>query len=243
MSSLVNTLPRWYWTVLALMNSRAPISGLVRPSPANRAICSSWGVSCGPLAMAVRLRALTPGGRKLAPGPLGEPAHPHGVEHVARDAQWCPGFNAAALAAQPFPVEQMGTGQVGAHAGPAQPLDRLAVQTLGIRCRAEQRARTGLDANAQSVPLALVVSISRTRASRGGIRRTATRAGFDELGRGELGHIAEAGLLGATSCNGHGICVAAEAIAEQRVGPLDHGEPGAFAPGNCGLGCCFDQSS
>ena len=36
MPSLVKTLPRWYWTVRALMNSRAPISGLDRPSRASR---------------------------------------------------------------------------------------------------------------------------------------------------------------------------------------------------------------
>jgi hypothetical protein len=31
---LVKTLPRWYWTVRALMNSRAPISGFDSPSRA-----------------------------------------------------------------------------------------------------------------------------------------------------------------------------------------------------------------
>ena len=35
--NLVNTLPRWYWAVRGLMNKRAPISALVRPSRAIRA--------------------------------------------------------------------------------------------------------------------------------------------------------------------------------------------------------------
>jgi hypothetical protein len=34
MSSVLKTLRRWYWTVRGLMNSRAPISGLDRPSRA-----------------------------------------------------------------------------------------------------------------------------------------------------------------------------------------------------------------
>ena len=59
MASLVKTLPRWYWTVRALMNSRAPISGLDRPSRASLATWASWAVS-SPLASTVRLRAVSP---------------------------------------------------------------------------------------------------------------------------------------------------------------------------------------
>ena len=61
MPSLVKTLPRWYWTVRALMNSRVPISGLDSPSRASRAIWASWAVSSSFLAVtAVRLRAVSP---------------------------------------------------------------------------------------------------------------------------------------------------------------------------------------
>ena len=45
MASLVKTLCRWYSTVLGLMNSRAAISGLDRPSPASRPIWVSRAVS------------------------------------------------------------------------------------------------------------------------------------------------------------------------------------------------------
>src|ERR1700760_3529567 len=41
MPSLMKTFFRWYWTVRALRNNRAPISGLDRPSRANRAIWDS----------------------------------------------------------------------------------------------------------------------------------------------------------------------------------------------------------
>jgi len=56
---LVKTLPRWYWTVRAEMNSRAPISGFDRPSRASRAIWASWAVSWA-LVSTVRLRAVSP---------------------------------------------------------------------------------------------------------------------------------------------------------------------------------------
>jgi hypothetical protein len=45
MPSLMKTFFRWYWTVRALRNNRAPISGLDRPSRANRAIWDSCAVS------------------------------------------------------------------------------------------------------------------------------------------------------------------------------------------------------
>src|SRR5580698_3424930 len=45
MPSLVKTLCRWYLTVRGLMKSRAPISGLDRPSLASRATWASWAVN------------------------------------------------------------------------------------------------------------------------------------------------------------------------------------------------------
>ena len=56
-SSLVKTLPRWYWTVRALMNNRAPISGFDKPARASCAIWASWGVSVS-RASTVRWRAV-----------------------------------------------------------------------------------------------------------------------------------------------------------------------------------------
>jgi hypothetical protein len=59
MPSLAKTLPRWYWTVRALMNSRAPISGFDRPSRASRATCASWPVSSRALST-LPLRTVSP---------------------------------------------------------------------------------------------------------------------------------------------------------------------------------------
>ena len=52
---------------------------------------------------------------------------------------------AAALPAQPLPVQQMSAGQLDADAGPAQPLDGLPVQALGLLSLAQQRLRARLD--------------------------------------------------------------------------------------------------
>ena len=46
-------------------------------------------------------------------------------------SQLLAGVDAAALAAQPLAVEQMGARELHADAGPAEPVDRLAVETLG----------------------------------------------------------------------------------------------------------------
>ena len=59
MPSLMRTFPMCHSTVLVLRKSSAPISGLVRPSRASRAMCVSWGVSSR-LGVARRLRTCSP---------------------------------------------------------------------------------------------------------------------------------------------------------------------------------------
>ena len=75
------------------------------------------------------------GGEQLAAGAFGERLASHRGEHLVRGAQLLAGVEAAALAAQPLAVEEMRAGQLGAHAGAAEPVDRLAVQALGGRRR------------------------------------------------------------------------------------------------------------
>ena len=60
---------------------------------------------------------------KLAPGPLGERLHSYRVEDVLCNAQLCSCVGAAALAEQPFPIEQMGAREFRAHPRAAKPLD------------------------------------------------------------------------------------------------------------------------
>ena len=126
------------------MNNRLPISGFDRPSRASRAITASWAVSSSPV-WTVRLRADSPVASQLAPGPLGERLDAHRVQHVVGGAQLLARVNAAALAAQPLAVEQMGAGELHADAGPAEVRDRLAVVPLGGVALAEQGADAGFD--------------------------------------------------------------------------------------------------
>ena len=107
-----------------LMNSRAPISGLDSPSRASRA---TWGLLRGQHLSGCagadgRGGALAGGltsGPQLAAGPFGEGCHAHLLQHPVGDAQLLPRVGAAALPAQPFPVQEAGAGQLGADPGPA----------------------------------------------------------------------------------------------------------------------------
>ncbi len=104
-----------------LMNSRAPISGLDRPSRASRATWASWAVS-STVASTVRLRAVSPVASSSRRARSANAPIP-----IASSMLWavrsCSRVGAAALAAQPFPVEQVRTGQLRADLGPAQALD------------------------------------------------------------------------------------------------------------------------
>jgi hypothetical protein len=94
MPSLANTLPRRYWTVRALMNSRAAISGLDSPPPGqprhlgllDRQRLRGSGSGSGDTLRGAPGHGLT-GGQQLAPGPLGKPFHPHLVQHPVGEAQ------------------------------------------------------------------------------------------------------------------------------------------------------------
>ena len=74
------------------------------------------------------LAHLLAGGDQLPAGALGERRHADRGEHVVGGAQLRARVRAAALPAQPLAVEQVRAGQLRAQPGPAEPVDRLAVQ-------------------------------------------------------------------------------------------------------------------
>ena len=115
----------------------APISWLVRPSRASLAIWASWAVrSVSGLDRALAHRLA--GGQQLAAGAFGEPFHAHRGQHLVGDAKLLARVDAAIFAPEPFAVEQMRAGQIRTHAGAAEPLDRLTVQTVGGLALAQQ---------------------------------------------------------------------------------------------------------
>src|SRR5262249_44484907 len=139
MPNLAKILPRCHSTVRADRNSWAPISGLVSPSRARRAICPSCGGS-GLRVSTLRLRTPPPVGARLPPRSLGERLHPDRCELVDGGAQLLARVDAPALAAQPLTVKQVGAGKLGTQPGTAQPVDRLVVQDLGGLRATYQRA-------------------------------------------------------------------------------------------------------
>ena len=86
----------------------------------------------------VRLRAVSPGGEQLASGALGERLGAEPTEHLVCGAQLVTCVHAAALAPEPFAVQQPGTGELDADPGALQPLDRLTVKGVRVLPLAHQ---------------------------------------------------------------------------------------------------------
>ena len=148
MSSLLKTLLRWYLTVRALMNSRAPISGLESPSRASLAIWASWAVSWTPVSRCVcgrsRRRPPVRGGPRRTPR-CPSPAACRG-RCAAAPAHHCGGARVVAIrrrADEPGPA--------ATNAAVAQARDRLAVEALGGLALAEQSTMRASIPSAQSV--------------------------------------------------------------------------------------------
>ncbi len=71
------------------------------------------------------------GGQQLTPGPFGERLEAHRGEQAIGGPQLGAGVPAPVLAAQPFAVQEVGAGYGRAHAGTAEPFDRLAIVVFG----------------------------------------------------------------------------------------------------------------
>src|ERR1700749_838137 len=78
------------------------------------------------------------GGEQLTPGPFGERLDAHRGEQPMGGPQLGAGVPAPVLAAQPFAVQEVGAGHGRAHAGTAEPLNRLAIAVLGGLTLAER---------------------------------------------------------------------------------------------------------
>ena len=94
----------------------------------------------------VRLRAVSPVARSSRLGALGKRLGTHFHEPRMRGSKLLARVDAARASAQPFAVQQMGASEVEGDAAVAEAFDRLAVEALGERAVAQQRARTRLDA-------------------------------------------------------------------------------------------------
>src|SRR5689334_15502407 len=86
------------------------------------------------------------GGQQLTPSPFGKSLDAHRGEQVMGGPQLGAGVPAPVLPAQPFAVQEVSAGHGRAHAGTAEPLDRLAVAVLGGLAFTQQSPRAGLGA-------------------------------------------------------------------------------------------------
>jgi hypothetical protein len=141
MPSLAKTLRKWYWTVCADEEPGADLG--VREPVARQPgdLCFLGGQLVASLDGA--LAGGHASGPQLAARPLRERLRADPLEHAVSRAQLLARVAAAALPAQPFPVQQMGAGELDTHPGPAQVGERLAVEALGFLALAQQRLRPG----------------------------------------------------------------------------------------------------
>ena len=163
MPSLVKTLRRCHSTVRGLMNSWAPISGLVSPSPASRAICASCAVRTS-LVSTDRLRTVSPVASSSRRARSAKASTPMSVNMPCAVRSCSRASSAPVPAAEPLAVEEVRSSELDPDAGAAEPLDRLAVEDFGSVRSVQQRARTRFDAQRPVGAAGPVVSVSCSRA-------------------------------------------------------------------------------
>jgi hypothetical protein len=205
--------------VRGLRNSRAAISGFDRPSQASCAIWRSWAVGSSRVS-AVRLRTPLARGLELAAGALGERLHADRGELVVGGTELGTRVDTAMLAAQPLPVEQMRAGELRPQRRAAQAVERLAMEPVGGAALAQQRAGARLDAGRG-------VRAGRRRGPRQALERrpcdrglARPHGGLDELREHPHRHERVDRARGRRAGGGDGLAVAAQAVAEDRLGPV-----------------------
>ena len=170
---------------------------------------------------------------QLPARPLGERLHPDRRELVVGGAELDARVDAALLAAQPLPVNQMGAGQLRTQAGPAQPVDRLAVQVVRCGGVAQQRPAARLDAQG----LIGAAGLRRLRQPRERIAReldvSSASGRLDELGQRPRGHPRVEGVRGGLPGRRRCLLVAGEAVVQNRGRPVRGGRrhPPSFSRG------------
>ena len=208
-----------------LMNSSAPISGFVRPSPASRAICASCAVSASRVSTRGAAHRLA-GGEQLAPGALGERLAP-------RCGRTCRARRAAARVRRRAGARGAATRRrrgARGRGGPRRGCARAARWPRGRALRrlavGQQRARAGLHAERP------VGAAAPVRARSGARARSAVASVAPLRAPASISSTSAQPKTTTSSCSQarlgarQRLLVAAEAVVQQRGRPLD----GAPAP-------------
>ena len=228
MPSLLNTLLKWYWIRLGAdeqarsdLRVRQPFNG--QPRHLHFLRRQPWA--------AVRCRAALrglPRGHERTSCPLGEPRHPHRLEHVVGGVKLLARVVETSLPAQPFPEEQMGAAELHANSSAAQPLDRFYIQTLSIGCVTDQRSSSELRCRVPNrCHWRWCISLSRATASAATwmapLRAAASMSSIvDHADRAISG-------CRRALCRGQRRLMIADPVVDDGFRPLGHTEPHTFA--------------
>ena len=174
--------------MLALMNRLAPISVLVRPWAASRAIA---GLPGGQVEVAFRLGPDPLAGRlEFGAGALGERGRASPLQHLHGDPEMFAGVPASLAPAEPLAVEQVGPSAFDLDPAPRPGCRSRTGSELSASASAVISARDrSATPRAQSDPLASAIAVSVSTTGHRVIGVAASHRGFHEvrvLQRGDL---------------------------------------------------------
>jgi hypothetical protein len=136
----------------------------------------------------------------------------------------------AALAAQPFAVQEMTAGELDVDAGAGEPLDRLAIERLGGFPVAEQRLRAGLDAER---PVGATGPGCLRKLAEGidsELRLAAPNGGLDQLDPAIIAPPRWVSVLAGPLRRGERVLVTAQTVTEHSRHPVNECQPLSLAP-------------
>ena len=136
---------------------------------------------------------------------------------------------APALAAQPLAVQQVGAGQIRAELGPAEPVNRLLIETFGRFALAEQRPAARLDAEGEIVAAGLRRLVKPPERGGRHVGVPGAGGGLDQLGHHQDGdeHL---GVPGGLFGRRQRVGVASEAVVQDRGRPVRPCRRAALSP-------------
>src|SRR5258708_27737645 len=123
---------------------------------------------------------------------------------------------------EPLAVEKVSTGEIDRDQGSAESLDRLEIDLLGHHAFGQERLRAGCDPESPVCAASPGHGDKTTVYVRGEFGRASSGGGLDQLGHVPVGGSEVLWMFGNPGCGRAGLFVAPEAVAQHRLGPLEH---------------------
>ena len=155
---------------------------------------------------------------------LGERLHAEVGEEAVGRPQLPACINASALTSQPFAVEEVSTSEIDGHPSSTESVDRLDVELLGSLIVREERLRARRDPEGPVRP-AHPGHLRETRASiRGQLGCSGSDRSLDQLDHPPVRGAEVVRILSDPKRRRASLVVAAEAVVEHRLSPVEHRE-------------------